>query len=189
MPTIDPIKLRPGMKIVMDGKLYVVLTYDHRTPGKGQPSTTVKLRSYADGNVVEKTFKGSGEHPEQAEFEQRTVQFLYDDPDGYHFMDLTTFDQFALDSEFLGLQAKFLVPEAEVIMSYWNGNPVGLDLPPKMVFEVADTQDDVARGNTSGNITKDATLETGLVVQVPPFVKTGEKIRISTQDGSYVERA
>lgn len=189
MATIDPIRLRPGKKIVMDGKLYEVLTFDHRTPGKGQPSTTVKMRSYADGLVAEKTFKGSGAHPEEAEFEQRTVQFLYDDQDGYHFMDLGTYDQITLGDDILGLQTKFLVPEAEVVMAFWNGNPVSLDLPPKMVFTVTETQDDVARGNTSGSITKDAILETGLKIQVPPFIKTGEKVRVSTEDGRYVERA
>lgn len=189
MPTIDPIKLRPGMKIVMDGKLYVVLTFDHRTPGKGQPSTTVKMRSYETDSVIEKTFKGSSDHPEQAEFEQRTVQFLYNDPDGYHFMDLGTYDQISLQEDFLGMQAKFLIPEAEVIMSFWNEKPVGLDLPPKMVFTITETQDDVAKGNTSGSITKDAIIETGLKIQVPPFIKTGEKVRVSTETGDYVERA
>ena len=189
MATIEPTKLRPGRKIVIDGKLYVVLTYDHRTPGKGQPSTTVKMRSYADDNVIEKTFKGSSDHPEEAEFNQRSVQFLYSDPDGYHFMDLTTYEQVSLTEEFLGLQAKFLIAEAEVIMSYWNEAPVGLELPPKMVFEIIETQDDVARGNTSSNMTKDAILETGLKIQVPPFIKTGQKVRVSTEDGKYVERA
>ncbi len=189
MATIDPIRLRPGMKIVMDGKLYLVTSFDHRTPGKGQPSTTVKLKTYDGGNVIEKTFKGASDHPEVAEFEQRTVQFLYDDQDGYHFMDLTTYDQIMLDEDFLGMQAKFLIPEAEVIMSFWNQKPVGLDLPAKMVFTITETMDDVARGNTSGNVQKDATLETGLVIQVPSFIKTGEKVRVSTDDASYVERA
>lgn len=189
MPTIDPINLRPGMKIVVDGKLFIVTSFDHRTPGKGQPSTTVKLKSYADGLVIEKTYKGSADHPEIAEFEQRTVQYLYNDPDGYHFMDLTTYDQILLTEDFLGFQAKFLVGDAEVIMSFWNGEPVGLDLPPKMVFEVVETQDNVAKGNTSGSITKEAILETGMAVQVPPFIKTGEKVRVSTEDGRYVERA
>lgn len=177
------------MKIVMDGKLYVVTSYDHRTPGKGQPSTTVKMRSYADGNIIEKTFKGASDHPEVAEFEQRTAQFLYSDQDGYHFMDLTTYEQVALEESFLGIQAKLLVPEAEVVMAWWNGNPVGVELPPKMVFTVTDTMDNVAKGNTSGNITKEATLETGLVIQVPPFIKTGEKVRVNTETGEYVERA
>lgn len=189
MPTIDPIRLRPGMKIVMDGKLYVVTTFDHRTPGKGQPSTTVKMRSYADGNIIEKTFKGSSDHPEVAEFEQRTAQFLYSDQEGYHFMDLTTYEQIAVQEEFLGIQAKLIVPEAEVVMAWWNGNPVGVELPPKLVFTVEDTMDVVAKGNSSGNITKDATLETGLVIQVPAFIKTGEKVRVNTETGEYVERA
>src|SRR5690606_35944369 len=107
----------------------------------------------------------------------------------YHFMDLSTYEQFSLEEDFLGMQAKFLIPEAEVIVAWWNGNPIGLELPPKMVFQVVDTIDVVVKGNTSSGITKDATLETGMVVQVPPFVKNGDKVRVSTETGEYVERA
>ena len=189
MPTIDPVKLRPGMKIVCDGNLYQVTDFQHRTPGNLRSFVVCKMRSYADGRVVEKTFRGSADHPETAEFEQRTCQFLYADQDGYHFMDLTTYDQFTLQEDFLGFQAKMLVPEAEVIVSYWDGKPVGLDMPPKLVFTVTDTVDSVAKGNSSGSITKEATLETGLMIQVPPFVKMGDKVRVSTETGEYIERA
>lgn len=189
MPTIDPVRLRPGMKIVMDGNLYQVLTFEHRTPGNLRSFVVCKIRSFTDGKVIEKTFRGAADHPEQAEFEQRTVQFLYADQDGFHFMDLGTYDQLTLEEDFLGMQAKFLIPEAEVIMSFWNAAPIGLDLPSKMVFTVMETQDEVSKGNSSGAITKEAILETGLKVQVPPFVKTGDKVRVSTETGDYVERA
>lgn len=189
MPTIDPVKLRPGNKIVVEGTLYQVTTFDHRTPGNLRSFVVCKLKNMADGRVVEKTFRGGADWPEVADFEQRTTQFLYNDQDGFHFMDLQSFEQFTLEEDSIGFAAKFLVPESDVIMSFWNGKAVGLELPPKMVFEVTDTMDTVARGNTSNNITKDATLENGLVVQVPAFIKTGDKVRVSTEDGSYVERA
>jgi len=189
MPTIDPGKLRPGMKIVSEGTLYLVTEFEHRTPGNLRSFVVCKLRNYADGKVVEKTFRGAADHPEVAEFEQRTVQFLYNDMDGYHFMDLGTYDTIELDEDFLGLQAKFLVPEAEVVMAFWNQKPVGLELPAKLVFKVKDTMENVSRGNSSGNVTKDATLETGMVIQVPNFIKMGDKVRVSTADGQYVERA
>lgn len=189
MATIDPVKLRPGMRIVCDGVLYQVTEFQHRTPGNLRSFVVCKLRSYVDKKVVEKTFRGAADHPEEAEFEQRTAQFLYSDQDGFHFMDLTTYDQLTLDEDFLGFQAKLLIPEAEVVMSYWNSKPVGIEFPSKMVFTVVDTVESVARGNSSGNITKDATIETGLAIQVPNFVKNGDKVRISTEDGHYVERA
>jgi elongation factor P len=189
MPTIDPVKLRPGMKIVCEGQLYVVTEFNHRTPGNLRSFVVCKLRGYADGRVVEKTFRGSADHHEEADFEQRTCQYLYNDSDGFHFMDTKSYEQFILSAEYLGVQAKMLVAEAEVVVAFWNANPVGVELPPKMVFEIVDTIDAPSRGNSSGNITKDATLDTGLVIQVPGFVKKGDKVRVSTADGTYVERA
>lgn len=189
MPTIDPVKLRPGMKIVSDGKLYVVTSFDHRTPGNLRSFVVCKLKSYEDGKVVEKTFRGGADHPEEADFEQRTCQYLYNDQEGYHFMDSKSYEQFMLSEEYLGVQAKMLVPEAEVVVAFWNANPVGVELPPKMVFEVIDTMDSVSRGNTSGNVMKDAKLETGLTIAVPNFVKIGDRVRVSTLDAKYVERA
>jgi elongation factor P len=189
MPTIDPVKLRPGMKIVTDGNLFVVTEFQHRTPGNLRSFVVCKLRGFADGRVVEKTFRGAADWPEQADFEQRTCTYLYNDQDGYHFMDSQTYEQFSLDPEMLGFQAKLLAADAEVIMAYWNGKPVGVELPPKMVFTVVETMETVSRGNTSGNIMKDATLDTGYVIQVPAFIKQGDKVRVSTADGTYVERA
>jgi elongation factor P len=104
-------------------------------------------------------------------------------------MNLSNYEQFALPEEFLGFQAKFLVAEAEVIIGFWDEKPVALELPPKMTFTVVDTMDAIAKGNSSGSITKDAKLDTGLTIQVPPFIKMGDKVRVSTEDGSYVERA
>jgi elongation factor P len=186
---IDPTKLRPGMKIVCEGQLWMVTSYDHRTPGNLRSFVVCKLKNIQDGRVVERTWRGAAEPPEQADFDTRTCQYLYKDADGHHFMDLTTYDQFQIPDEILGLAAAFLIPETEVIVGFWDSKAMGVELPPKMVFTVADTYDDIARGNSSGNITKEATLETGMKIQVPALVKTGDKVRVSTDDGSYVERA
>lgn len=189
MPTIDPNRLRPGMKIVLDDQLWVVTDFQLRTPGNLRSFVVCKVKNLIDGRLVERTFRGGNDHPEQAQVEQRTCQFLFNDESGYNFMDLTTYEQFFIPEELLGFQARFLIPEAEVIVSYWDGKPVGVELPPKMVFTVVDTIEFVTKGNSSGNITKDATLDSGMVIQVPAFIKKGEKVRVSTEDGSYVERA
>ncbi len=188
MATVDANRLRPGMKIVVDGQLWVVTDYQHRTPGNLRAFVVCKIKNVKDGRVVEKTFRGSESTAETAEFEQRTCQFLYQDPDGYVFMDLGSYEQFTLSEEFLGFQAQFLAPEAEVMVGFWEGEAIDVILPPKLTLEVIDTID-VVKGNTANAITKDATLEGGLLVQVPPFVKIGDKVIISTEDGSYVSRA
>jgi len=176
------------MRLVVDGTLWTVTEYTHKTPGNLRSFVVVKIKSIADGRVVEKTFRGS-ETPVLAEFEQRTVQFLYKDSDGFHFMDLTTYEQFMLNNDIVGFAANFLVPEGESIAGFWDGIPISIELPPKLTFKIVDTIDEVSRGNSSGNITKEATLETGLKIQVPAFVKKGEKVRVSTEDGHYIERA
>lgn len=189
MPKIDPNQCRPGTKLVDGGHLWVVTDYQHRKPGKGPAFVVCKLKSLLDGHVVERTFRGSGDQPETAEVEQRMAQFLYNDDMGFHFMDLTTYDQFPLGEEFIGDRVHYLLPDAEVQIQYWNGSPIGIEIPLKMVFTVADTVEEVAKGNTSSSITKDAVLETGLTIQVPPFIKNGEKVLVNTETGEYIERA
>ncbi len=188
MVVIKNTDLRSGMKIVYENELWIVTHQEHISPGKGQAFTRVKLKRYSDGRVVEKTLR-ENDRVDQADFITKTTQYLYEDQGARIFMDNESYEQFEISDDVLGLQAKFLIPNSDVIVSFYNGEPVGVELPPKLVFEVTETIDDIARGNTANAITKDATLETGLVVQVPPFIKTGEKIRVSTVDGSYVERA
>lgn len=189
MPTIDPGRLRPGMKIVLDSQLWVVTDWQLRTPGNLRSFVVCKVKNLVDGRVVEKTFRGSQDWPEQADVETRSCQFLYSDDMGFHFMDLNSYEQFTLQADFVGSQSNFLMPDAEVQVAFWNGNPIGLELPLKMVFKIVDTIDEVSKGNSSGNITKDATIETGLVIQVPAFIKNGEKVLVNTETGLYVERA
>ncbi|MCB2155306.1 elongation factor P [bacterium] len=187
MPPIEPAKVRPGNKLVVDGDIYEVIEFAHTKPGKGQAFVKCKIKNLQNGRVLEKTWK-IGEMLETADFQKHTCQFLYSDPDGYNFMDLGSYEQFFLPEDMLGYGAKFLQPDAEVIVSFWEGRPIGVELPPKAVFEVTDTVEAV-KGNTANAITKDATIETGHVLQVPPFIKIGEKIVVSTETGEYVERA
>ena len=185
---IDPGKLRPGMTVVINKELYLVQSFDLRTPGNLRSFVRSKMKNLRDGRVVEMTFRGSAEEILEADYETKTCQFLYKDQGHFIFMDLQTYEQFTLDEEFLGLQSNFLIPEAEVLVAFWEARPVSVELPPKMVFTVTDTVSEVSRGNSSGSIMKDAKIETGFVVQVPSFIKNGEKIRISTEDGAYVDR-
>ncbi|MBI5154851.1 elongation factor P [Candidatus Poribacteria bacterium] len=188
MATVDANRLRPGMKIVVDGQIWTVTDFQHRTPGNLRAFVVCKIKNLKDGRVTEKTFRGAENTAETAEFEQHTCQFLYKDGDGYHFMDLGSYEQFSLPEEDLGLSAKFLVPDSEVVGSFWEGRPIGIELAPKVTFKVVYTIDAV-RGNTANQVTKEAELENGYKLQVPSFVKTGDRIVVSTDTGAYVERA
>lgn len=185
---IDPGKLRPGMKVVIEGELYLVTSFDLRTPGNLRSFVRSKMKKISDGRVVEMTFRGSSDI-QLADFETKTCTFLFKQDDEFTFMDLETYEQFVLHEEFLGIQAQFLVPEAEAIVSFWEGRPVGVQLPPKLTLTVTDTIETLAKGNTANAITKEATVETGFKLEVPSFVKVGDKIRINSEDGSYVDRA
>jgi elongation factor P len=189
MPTIDPGRLRPGMKVVIDNQLWVVTDFQLRTPGNLRSFVVCKMKNLVDGRTVEKTFRGSADHPEQADVESRACQYLYGDDMGFHFMDRDSYEQFSLAVDFVGAQSNYLMPDAEVEVAFWNGSPIGLELPLKMAFKVIDTVDEISKGNSSGNITKDATIETGLVIQVPSFLKTGERVLVNTETGQYIERA
>ena len=187
MPPIEPGKVRPGNRLVIDDDVWQVVEFAHTKPGKGQAFVVLKIKSLTTGRVLERTYK-IGEMLQTADFEKKTCQFLYQDADGHHFMDLSTFEQFRLDEDLLGPSARFLQPEMEVICSFWEERPIAVELPQKIVLAVTDTIEAV-RGNTASAITKDATLENGVVIQVPPFIKVGEKLVVNTETGEYMERA
>ncbi|MDX2175844.1 MAG: elongation factor P [Candidatus Sumerlaeia bacterium] len=189
MAQVDPNSLRAGMKVVIEGTLYQVTEYELRTPGNLRSFVRTKMKSLLDGRVVEMTFRGGKFDIQEADYETKTCNFLYSDQDGYHFMELTSYEQFTVSGEFLGIQANFLVPDTEVIVAFWENRPVSLLLPPKIAFKVVDTIDEVTKGNSANQILKEATIETGYKLQVPGFIKIGDSVRISTDDGMYVDRA
>ena len=188
MATIDANDARPGTKLLVDRQLYVVLERAHHKPGKGGALVRFKPKGITSGKVIDHTVR-SGTAMERADVSTTNMQYLYQENENYVFMDLETYEQIMIPREVLGFCAKFLVENAEVQVTLLEDKPIGVMLPPKLDFEVTETIDDASRGNTTTNVTKDATISTGMKVQVPMFVKTGDRIRISTADGSYVERA
>jgi elongation factor P len=179
--------LRKGNIVEFDGKLYVVLNAESFHPGKGTPTTQVDMRRISDGVKVAQRFKTT-EQVERAYVEDREHQYLYQDSDGFHFMNTETYDQVTLPADIIGNQAAYLQPEMKVMLSVHEGVPVSIELPQKATLEVVETEPSV-KGQTAASSYKPALLSNGVRTMVPPFVGTGTKIVVMTADGSYVERA
>jgi len=188
MGAIDANACRAGTKLLLKGDLYTVVERAHHKPGKGGAFVKFKLKGIVTGKVIEHTVR-AGARMESADVTTRPMQYLYKEGDGYVFMDLETYDQYSIGNDVLGFAANFLAENAEAQVTMYEGSAIGVQLPQKMEFEVIETIDDAAVGNTATNVTKDAIIDTGLKIQVPNFVKTGNRVRILTEDGSYVERA
>ncbi len=178
---------RNGVTFDMDGQVYQVVEFQHVKPGKGAAFVRTKFKNVITGAVVEKSFNPTDKF-ENAYVERKEYQYLYNDGDLYYFMDNETYEQLPLNADKLGDNFKF-VKENDVvkIMSY-KGNVFGVEPPLFVELEVVDTEPGV-RGDTATNVTKPATLETGAVIKVPIFINQGEKIRIDTRTGEYMERA
>ncbi len=179
--------LKNGTTFEVDGQPYVVLEYQHSKKGRSGAVMRTKLRNLLTGAVVQNTFSGNEKFAE-VNIERRKVQYLYKDGASYYFMDIDTYDQFDLFADDLGHNVNYLKDGENVQFQFYQGKPINLDLPPKLDFEVVEASDGV-KGDTASSATKVITIETGLHVTVPLFIKQGDKIRISTADGSYVERA
>jgi elongation factor P len=179
--------VRKGNILEIDGKLYVVLVAESFHPGKGTPTTQIDMRRISDGVKVSQRYKTT-EQVERAIVEDRDYQFLYQDGEGFHFMNSETFDQITLQADMVGDAAAYLQPEMKVLMSVHEGNAVALQLPQKVVLEVVETEP-VTKGQTASSSYKPAKLSNGVRTNVPPFVDTGTRIVVMTEDGSYVERA
>jgi elongation factor P len=188
MAMIDANQCRAGTKLMLEGELYTVLERAHHKPGKGGAFVRFKLKGIVSGKVIDHTVR-SGTKMETADVQVQSMQFLYRQGNDFILMDLETYEQHTIGEDLIGYSANFLSENAEVEVTTFEGSPIGVQLPQKMVFEVVETIDNPNMGNTATNVTKAAKLETGLTIQVPPFIKTGEKVRVSTDDGSYVERA
>jgi len=180
-------QIRKGQVLLINGVLYRVMNMDHVTPGKGRAHIQTKLRNIEEGTQTEIRFR-SADDVERVTLEQKQMQYLYGDADGYHFMDTTTYDQIALSEDALGDAVQYLVPDATITVETYEGRPIGVELPTVVELKVVETQPGVKDATASAQ-RKPATMETGLVVQVPSFVNEGEMLRISTLDGSYIERS
>ncbi|HXX03486.1 MAG TPA: elongation factor P [Xanthobacteraceae bacterium] len=179
--------LRKGNIVDIDGKLGVIVAAENIHPGKGTPVTQLDVRRIADGVKVALRYKTT-DQVERAFVEDRRHQYLYQDGDGFHFMNMESYDQVALPADVIGDQAAYLQPEMEVMISLHEGRPVAIELPPRATVEVVETEPTV-KGQTAASSYKPALLSNGVRTMVPSFVTTGTKIVVMTADGSYVERA
>ena len=179
--------LRKGNIVEIDGKLGVVVAAENIHPGKGTPVTQLDVRRISDGVKVSLRFKTT-DQVERAFVEDRKHQYMYQDGDGFHFMNMESYDQVSVSADIVGDQAAYLQPEMEVTISMHEGTPLSIEMPPKAVLEVVETEPTV-KGQTAASSYKPALLSNGVRTMVPPFVTTGTKIVVMTADGSYVERA
>ncbi|MDR2354303.1 MAG: elongation factor P [Deltaproteobacteria bacterium] len=178
---------RRGLKVTFKGEPYVIVEFLHVKPGKGGAFVRTKLKNLVTGRVLDETFR-SGEKLERPDLEEKSVQYLYNDPkDGYVFMDTVSFEQFHLTAEQIGDNRNFLVENMDLLVSYFNGKPIGLDLPTTVNLEVVKSDPGV-RGDSSGSVTKPATLSSGMVLQVPLFINEGDILKVDTRTGEYIER-
>ena len=179
--------LKNGMTLDIDGQLWTVVEFQHVKPGKGPAFVRTKLKSVLSGKVVEKTFN-AGIKVEVAMLEKRQMQYLYKDGEDFVFMDTASYDQMTIPAAVVGDAAKYMLENAEAIVSIHEGNPLIVELPASVALEITYTEPGLQGDRSSGG-TKPATLETGIDIQVPLFIKTGEKILVDTRDGSYLGRA
>ncbi len=179
-------QLRPGMIIRFNGELYSIFSVYHRTPGNKRGFVQAKMRNLRNQTMIEHRF-ASEDRVERATLEQHDFEFLYADGDTYYFMNSETFEQIHLDKSVLGDAIQYLVPQLQVTVLFHEGEPVSVELPPTVDLTVVETEPGL-RSATASSVTKPARLETGLVIQVPPFVNQGDKVRVNTAEGTYQER-
>ena len=175
------------MVLRVKGDLFVVHDFQHITPGKGNAVVQTKLKNLKSGTIINQRFR-STESIETAFLETKTMEYLYQDGANYCFMDVETFDQIMLSDDVVGDVMPYLAANAQVQMTFHEGKPVGVDIPAAVVLEVIETEPG-AKGNTVTNVFKPAKLETGLEVKVPLFINVGDKIKVDTRSGEFLERA
>lgn len=183
---ITATRLRPGMMIIHDGELCRVLKVDHITPGKGKAHVQATVRNVKSGNSLPCRWN-SDDKIERAFLEEHTMQYLYDDGERYHLMNTENYEQIEMDHEMFGDAIHYILPNMNVQVTFHEGQPVGLDLPQTVDLKVTEAAP-ALKGQTAQAQFKSCTVETGLEVQVPPFVKAGDVIRINTESGEYQER-
>jgi elongation factor P len=179
--------LKNGMTLDLDGSLWTVVEFQHVKPGKGPAFVRTKMKQVLTGKVVEKTFN-AGVKVEVAVVEKRDMQYLYKDGADYVFMDTTSYDQITISGATVGDATNYMLENAEVIVAMHEGNPLYVEMPASVALEITYTEPGIQGDRSSGG-TKPATLETGIDIQVPLFIKQGEKVLVDTRDGSYLGRA
>jgi elongation factor P len=187
MPAITTNDLKTGMHLEVEGNLVQVVDFQHVKPGKGHAFVRTTLKNARSGAVVDKTFR-AGEKVERVTIDKREMQYLYRDGPSFVFMDNSTYDQLAVGTDTLGSAADYLVEGSTAILQMYGTEVVGVDLPAAVELAIAECEPGVQGDRVSG-ARKPATLETGLIVQVPLFIEPGERIRVDTRSGEYLSRA
>jgi elongation factor P len=187
MASIQATRLKKGMLIKLGADLFRVLDLQHFTPGNKRGFMQAKMRNIRTQALSDQKFR-SEEDIERAVLEEREMQYLYKDGDSFHFMDTESFEQIHIPVEVLGDSVNYIIPDALIKVEFYGSEPVGIELPATVDLKVEDTVPGI-KGATASAQVKPARLETGLVVQVPPFVNTGDTVRVSTETGEYLSRA
>ena len=182
----QPTDLKKGTVIQFDGKPFRVIEYGQKVMGRGGSIVNVRLKNLIDGSVIPKTYKGQ-DKIEPAEVTNQTAQYLYNDGSNYFFMDPVSFEQYELPTDVMGETVNFLKESDEITLQFFDGRVINVELPKNIYLEVTYTES-VVKGDTTSNVQKDATLETGFVVKVPAFIKTGDIISVDTATSEYRER-
>ena len=177
---------RKGLKIEIDGTPFEIIEFQHFKPGKGGAMVRTKLRNILNGRVLDNTFR-SGEKVERPNLESRDMRFLYHEGEQLVFMDMTTYDQMHMDAEATDGKANYLKDGQECRVLLYNEKPLDIEIPASLVLEVTETEPG-AKGDTVSNVTKPATLETGVVIQVPIFVNIGDRVKVDTRTNGYLGR-
>ena len=183
---VDTSQFRNGLKIELDGEPFTMIYFQHVKPGKGGAFVRTKIKNLKTGRVLDRTFR-SGEKVEEADVAERKMQYLYQDGEDLVFMDTESFEQLPFSAAQVGDARKWLKENLDVEVLFWRGRPINLEIPSFVEYTITRC-DPGLKGDTAQGATKPATLETGAVVQVPLFVKEGERIRVDTRSGEYFER-
>ena len=184
---IPATQMRPGMVIRHNNELCSVFSVEHRTPGNLRAFIQARLRTLRTGAIFEHRFR-SGDAIDKVTVDEVKMEFLYQEDEHYTFMNMENYEQLALSSDTLGDAVEYLTPNLQITVEFFDGKPVGIELPQTVELTVIETEPGL-KSATASSVTKPAKTETGLVVQVPPFINEGEKIRVDTSEGAYLSRA
>jgi len=180
-------QLRPGMVIVHEGELYTVHSVDHRTPGNKRGAMATRMRGMRSGSIIDYRFRAE-DFVERAVLDEIEYQYLYSDPEGYHFMNTADYEQIHLGADVLGDAVNYLIPNLVLKLEFYEEKPIGALLPDTVDLTVVDTEPTVQKATASA-VMKPAKLETGLTIQVPPFISNGDKVKVDTTEARYIQRA
>ncbi len=184
----SPNDIKKGTVVLHNGEPWIVIEFQHINPGKGAAFVRTRIKNVRGGKTLEQTYKVS-ESIEISEVEFKNMQYLYNDDSGFHFMDPDTYDQHSMSREDVGDEGKYLQDGMKVLLSFYEGRPIAIQLPKKMTFTITETMPAVKGDTASGNVTKEAKTDAGFTIRVPIFLNQGEKVVVNTETGEYVERA